>query len=127
MPTLSSRIWTLFSVSISYDNDNTISTSLNKIEYMCFKQGAIYTQSGEPLKLVDQFTNLSSNISSTESNTNIGLAKVWIPINYMEVLAIQKNEMGFFPNCRCVYITIQMHDMDANKTHRGKSWMGTTH
>ena len=43
----------------------------NKTEFMCIKQkGTISTLSGKPLKLVDQFTYLSSNISSTESNVN---------------------------------------------------------
>ena len=40
----------------------------NKIEYMCFKQkGVIF----KPLKLVNQFTYLRNNISSTESVINI--------------------------------------------------------
>ena len=34
---------------------------------MCFKQGAISTLSGKCLKLVDLFTHLGSNISSTDS------------------------------------------------------------
>ena len=38
----------------------------------CFKQEeAISTLSSKPLKLVDQFTYLGSNISSTESDVNI--------------------------------------------------------
>ena len=48
----------------------------NKREHMCFKrEGAISTLSGGPLKLVDMFTYLSSNISSTECDVNICLAK----------------------------------------------------
>ena len=39
---------------------------------MCFKQeGAISTLTRKPLKLVNQFTYLGSNITSTESNINI--------------------------------------------------------
>ena len=38
----------------------------NKTEYTCFKQeGAISTLNGKPLKLVDKFTYIGSNISST--------------------------------------------------------------
>ena len=38
----------------------------NKTKYISFKQkGGIFTLSGKPL-IVDQFTNLSNNISSTE-------------------------------------------------------------
>ena len=44
----------------------------NKTELMCFKQeGIISTLNGKPMKLVDYFTYLGSNISSTESNINI--------------------------------------------------------
>ena len=39
----------------------------NVLMFMCFKQKeAMSSQSGKHLKLVDQFTYLSSNISSTE-------------------------------------------------------------
>ena len=48
----------------------------NKAKYMYIKQkGAISTLSGKPLKLVDQFTYLSSNIPSTERDINIHFAK----------------------------------------------------
>ena len=48
----------------------------NKTEFICFKQeGAISTSSGMPLKLVDKFTYLGSNTSSTESGVNIHQAK----------------------------------------------------
>ena len=43
---------------------------------MCLKQKrAISTLSGRPLKLVDQFTYLGSNISSTEMDDHIHLPK----------------------------------------------------
>ena len=48
----------------------------NKREQMCFKQKrTISTLSGIPLKLVDQFTHLGSNISSIEIDVNIRLVK----------------------------------------------------
>ena len=48
---------------------------------MCFKQkGTISTLNGKHLKLVDQFTYLSSNISSTESKVNIHIGKTWTTI-----------------------------------------------
>ena len=60
--------------------------NMNKIQFMRFKQdGTISTRSGKFLKLVDQFTYLNSNISSTESGANIFLAKVW---NAFEGLSI---------------------------------------
>ena len=58
----------------------------NKIEFVCFKQkGTTSTQSGELLKLVNQFKFYGSNISSTERDVNICLAKVWDAINSLSV------------------------------------------
>ena len=43
----------------------------DKIEYMCFNQrGDISTLKGGPLKLVDKFTYLGSNVLSTETDIN---------------------------------------------------------
>ena len=39
---------------------------------------------GKPLKLVNQFTYLSSNISSTESDVNIG--KAWMAIDKLSTI-----------------------------------------
>ena len=52
----------------------------NKTEYIyCFKQnGTISTLSGKPLKLVDQFPYLDSNISFTENYVNIRLTSYWL-------------------------------------------------
>ena len=47
----------------------------NETGCMCFKRGAIPTLSGRPLKLVDQFAYLSSNISSSESDITLCLVK----------------------------------------------------
>ena len=44
------------------------------------REGAVFTLSGRLLKLVDKFTYLSSNISSTESDVNIWQAKAWTTI-----------------------------------------------
>ena len=47
-------------------------------EFMCFKEGGIIsTLSCKPLKLIDQFTYLGSNISSIESDVYIWLGKEW--------------------------------------------------
>ena len=52
---------------------------------MYFEQdGAIFTQYDKPLKLVDQFTYLSRNISSTESNANKHI--VYISIGLITLL-----------------------------------------
>ena len=59
----------------------------NKMEFICFKQeGAISTLSDYPLKLIDQFTYLGSNISSTESDVNKHLVKVWTIIDRLTII-----------------------------------------
>ena len=46
--------------------------------YICFKQyGAISTLNGKPLKLINYFTYLGCNISSVESDVNIGIDCYW--------------------------------------------------
>ena len=47
----------------------------NKVDVYFELKGTISTQSGQPLKLVDPFTYLDSNISSTESDINIRLGR----------------------------------------------------
>ena len=54
---------------------------------MYFKWGAIFTLSGRPLKLVDKFIYLGSNISSTESDVDICLANVWTAIDRLSVIS----------------------------------------
>ena len=59
----------------------------NKIEFICFEQeGTTFILSGKPLKLVDQYTNLGSNISSTESVVNIRMGKTWIVISRLSII-----------------------------------------
>ena len=61
---------------------------------MCCKQkGALSTRSGKPLELIDWFTYLESNISSTESDVNLRLVKVWNAID--RVSLIQKSDLSY--------------------------------
>ena len=56
--------------------------NVNKKECMCFKrEGAISTLSSKPLKLVDKFPYLGSNISSNKSDVEVRLAKAWTDID----------------------------------------------
>ena len=49
-----------------------LNVNSNETGFMCFKQdGVISTLNSKPLKLIDEFIYLNSNISSTESNENI--------------------------------------------------------
>ena len=54
----------------------------DKTEVMGFNQDdAISSLNGKPLKLVDPFIYLGSNISSIESNVNLNIGKVWTAID----------------------------------------------
>ena len=60
----------------------SLNEDASKREFMNFKQEETnYTLSSKPLKSVDQFTDLGSNILSTESDVNIHLGKGWTTIN----------------------------------------------
>ena len=51
-----------------------------------FTEEAISTLSGRPLIFVDQFIYFGSNITSTESDVNIILAKAWNAINRLSII-----------------------------------------
>ena len=56
------------------------------MEYMCFnREGAISTQNGSPLKLVDKFKYHGSSGSSTEQDVNTRLAKMWTAIDRLSI------------------------------------------
>ena len=58
-----------------------------KTEYMCFNQtGDISTLKGSSLKLVDKFTYLGSNVSSTKTDIDTRLRKAWAAINRQSVV-----------------------------------------
>ena len=60
--------------------------NVNQIEFKCFNEkGAFSTLSDKTLKFENQFTYLSSNISSAESDVNVSFAKIW---NVIEKLSI---------------------------------------
>ena len=68
----------------------------DKREYMCFYQrGDMSTLNGGPLKHVDKFLYLGSNVSSTENGINIRLAEAWATID-MEVKLVRLNKTQFF-------------------------------
>ena len=53
---------------------------------MSFKQRAISSLSGKPLKLVDKFTYFSGNILSTESDVDTCLAKAETAIDLLLII-----------------------------------------
>ena len=58
-----------------------------KTEYICFNQtGDISTLDGTSLKLVDKFTYLGSNVSSTKKKIDMQLMKAWTAINKLSII-----------------------------------------
>ena len=54
---------------------------------MCFNQrGDISTLNGSSLKLVNKFTYLGSDVSSTEKDVNTRLVKEWTAIDRLSVI-----------------------------------------
>ena len=52
--------------------------NVDKTEYMCFNtQGSLNTIKSEPLKQVDTFTYMGSNISSSEADVKSRIGKAW--------------------------------------------------
>ena len=73
----------------------------HKTEYMCFNQrGDISTLNGCSLKRVDKFPYLGSSVSSTETDINWRIAKVWITIDWLSVIwksdLTDKIKLSFF-------------------------------
>ena len=60
--------------------------------YIYIPPGDISTQNGSSLKQVDKFTYQGSNVSSTETDINTRLAKVWTAIN--RLLVIWKSDLN---------------------------------
>ena len=94
-----------------------------KTEFMCFKQeGGIFTSSGKPLKLVDQFIYFGSHISSTERNVNIDIGKVWTAINRLLIIWKSDQIKWDFFQVADVSSIIWIHLLNSNKTHGEKAW-----
>ena len=64
-----------------------LQVNADKMEYMCFNQrGDIFTLNDSSLKLVDMFTYLVSNVSSTENDINTRRAKALTAIDMLSVI-----------------------------------------
>ena len=60
--------------------------NLGKPRFMCFNQDSVISSLKKPLKLVDRFIYIGSNISSTENGVNICIAKVWTDIKWLYII-----------------------------------------
>ena len=78
-----------------------------------------------PFKWVDQFTYLGSNVSSTESDDNIGIDKVWNAIDRLTTLwksdFSNKTKTGILLSCCHDHNLVWLHHLDFNKTHEEKN------
>ena len=91
----------------------------DKTEYMCFNQrGDISTLNGSSLKLVDKFTYQGSSVSSTKTDINTWLAKVWAAIERLSAIwksnLTHKINLSFFQAAVVsILLYIWIHYMDA--------------
>ena len=101
-----------------YNNYNWSSTSSN----FNSQERAISTLNCKSLKFVDQLTYLLSNISSTESDFNICIAKAGTATERLPIIwKFHLIKMGFLPKCGHVSTTLCMHYLNSNKTHGEKT------
>ena len=89
----------------------------DKFAFMCFKQHGVTSALGvEIQKIVDQFTYLGSNISSTENDASIRIANAWIAICRF---SFDKIKRDFF---QAVFMsTMWMNHLGCNETSREKA------
>ena len=83
------------------DEGISLHVNAHKTEYMCYNQtGHISTLDGTSLKLVDKFTYLGSNMSSTEKDIDMWLTKAWTAIARLSIIwksdLIDKIKRSFF-------------------------------
>ena len=63
-------------------------SALNNLQRLIYHKTQTSNQpfNGKPMKLVDKFIYLSSNISSTESDVSVCIDKVWTAIDKLMVI-----------------------------------------
>ena len=72
-----------------------------KTEYMCYNQdGPIETLNKTPIKKVDDFAYLGSNIAFTEKDVLIRISKAWSALDRLRVIwkstLLEQIKKGFF-------------------------------
>ena len=64
-----------------------LQVNATKAEFMCYNQdGPIETLNKTPLKKIDDFVYLGSNIVSTEKDVLIRISKVWIAFDQLQTI-----------------------------------------
>ena len=87
----------------------------DKTDFMSYNQrGDISTLNGISLKLVNKFTYLGSNVSSTENDINSRLAKAWTAIDRQSVIwktdLLDKIKCSFF---QVAIVSIRLYGFNA--------------
>ena len=83
----------------------SLHVNADKTEFMCSKQdGAISTLNVKPLKLVDLFPYLGSNISSTKSDFDVLIEKTWTAVETLTKRG-EKNQDDY--NTRMLHVLLK--------------------
>ena len=90
--------------------------NVDKTEFMSFKKDwVIFSLNGKPLKLIDPFIYLGSNISSTKSNFIKRIGKVWTAMDGLSIIwksvLSYEIEREFF---RAIAVSIAPHGLQQN-------------
>ena len=100
--------------------------NVDKMEYMRFYQRSHFsTLDGDFLRLMKKFTNLGSNVLSTEKDINTRLSKAGSTINRPSVIwksDIFDKTNCIFPSCCRVHTTVWMNHLDADTAYWEKAW-----
>ena len=95
---------------------------------MCFKQErALFSVSRKPLKLIDLFTYIGGNISSTISDLKIHLTKAWTAINRLSIIRksyppTNKIKRDFFQAVDALILLNRCTTWTPTKMHEEKAW-----
>ena len=96
----------------------SLHVNAHKTDYICFNlRSDISTLNASSLKLMDKFTYLGNNVSSTKRDINTSLAKAWTTIDKLPVMwksNLADKLRRIFPSSGRVDTTIWMQYMGRN-------------
>ena len=86
-----------------------------------YQDGAIFSLNSKSLTLIDQFTYLGSNISSTESAVNKRMSKTWTAVYLTIIGKSDKIKTGNFPSFGRVSTVVWLHFWESIETFGEKA------
>ena len=93
----------------------------DEVDFICFKEDSdLFTYDDKPMKFVEYFTYLSSNISSTGRDVDICTRKAWTAINRLSIKWISAKKMGILPTGSSVNTIVWLHHMNIDKVFKEK-------